>query len=92
MMTKYVNEQLDREGLESFVEASEEGHFCYRKFGYRTVMKIDPFVPDDKGEIWQRLQYELKPDPVYMMWRPVRGEPDARGRTRPWQLGSKIPV
>ena len=92
MMTRYVNERLDERQIEGFIEASEEGHFCYRKLGYRTVMKLDFFAPDDKGDIWQKLLHELKPEPVYMMWRPAGGKLDPKGRTKPWQLGSPIPA
>lgn len=89
---QWTNSRLDEKGIEGFLEASPLGRACYEKHGYVALMKLDFLIPAGKGDEWQKMYHDMKPDAFYTMWRPVKGGPDPSGRTRPWQLGPSLPV
>ena len=86
LMMAWGNEQTDKMGIEGFIEASELGRGLYEKWGYRVVMKLDFYLPPNKGDEWKKFAHELMMPPWYAMWRPVGGVVKEGQRNRPWQL------
>ena len=81
---------IDERGIESFIEAGSMGRKLYGTFGYWTVMKFSPFIPDDKDEIWNKYAHEFSMQEFYYMWRPKGGVIKDGERSRPWQLVEPI--
>ena len=90
MMMRWINQRLDEEGIEGFMEASELGRALYEKWGYRVVMKLDFFLPPDVPDEWRKLEHELKMPPWYAMWRPPYGVVKPGERNRPWQAVERL--
>ena len=90
LMMQWGNEQIDKKKIEGFIEASELGRALYEKWGYIVVMKLDFFLPPNKGDMWQKWAHELMMPPWYAMWRPVNGVIKEGERNRPWQLVSPL--
>lgn len=87
-----VIDKFDSLEMEGLIEVSEDGKMYYQKHSSQPVTKVDCFIRPGKTQFWQMLLYEMRPASINVMWRPVKGGPDARGRTRRWQLGGPIPV
>jgi GNAT superfamily N-acetyltransferase len=86
LMMAWGNEHLDEMGIEGFLEASDLGRALYEKWGYQVVMKLDYFIPPNKGDEWNKWAHELMMPPWYAMWRPPGGVVKPGERNRPWQL------
>lgn len=78
-------------GLESFIEASENGRFLYEKFGYSVLFKIafDSSKADPSDE-WRKLEHELTPIIFYAMWRPAGHALDDGKTEMQWEFREKI--
>ena len=84
--------ELDKRGIEGFVEASEVGRPVYEKAGYQVVMKVASYIPAGKSDDWKRWYHEFGMRPWFAMWRPVRGAIEPNQRTKPWQQGPSLPI
>ena len=71
-------------GLESYIDATDQGIPLYEKCGYFKASGVD-FVAekDDPSPQWKQLQRELLPFTFWPMWRPVGGKLSA-GTKKPW--------
>lgn len=67
--------QVDDMGLESYIEATEEGRRLYERNGYQVVarVEVDMEGKGDGEENWKTLERRLLPCGFYAMWRPVGG-------------------
>ena len=87
LLLDFNSRELDAKGIEGFVEASELGRPAYQKAGYRVVMKIASYIPDEKldNPDWRKWYHEMGIIPYYAMWRPKYGKIEPGQRTKPWQ-------
>ena len=76
-------------GLESWMEASEGWKLLYETLGFRVVIKITADTsrvnPSDE---WKRLEHDLSPLNIWIMWRPPGGQWEEGRRILPWDLPS----
>ncbi|KAH7108672.1 hypothetical protein B0J11DRAFT_449561 [Dendryphion nanum] len=74
-LMKVGTDRADSLNLESWLEASHMGKVLYELHGFRLLFKID-FDTEKKnaGDIWRKCEYEMKPKPLYTMWRPQNGD------------------
>lgn len=86
LMMEWAQGRMDEMGIEGFIEASPLGRELYEKWGYQVVMKLDFFIPPNKGDIWNKLAHDLTMPAWYAMWRPASGVVKNGTRNRPWQL------
>ena len=84
MLIEYNVRELDKQGIEGFVESSEIGRGAYEKFGYQVVMKVASYVPIGKSEFWKKWYHEMGLQPFYAMWRPRTGTVQPGDREKPW--------
>lgn len=78
--------KADELGVESFVEATEDGRPSYLRHGFHITNEFD-LAPkkENPGEEWKKLDKKLRPMHGYFMWRPIRGEYEEGKTAIPWE-------
>jgi hypothetical protein len=84
--------RADDLNLESWMEASTMGKPLYEKFGFHLLFKLDFDIErPDAGDEWRKCAHELTPPPIFIMWRPKRGQwkcESGEDVKLPWSLGA----
>ena len=55
LMMEWGQKRIDDMGIEGFIEASPLRRELYKNWGCQVVMKLDLFVPPNKGDFWNKL-------------------------------------
>ncbi|KAF1995265.1 hypothetical protein P154DRAFT_624114 [Amniculicola lignicola CBS 123094] len=85
LMTAGLGDPI-KDDKEAWMEASPMGKPLYEKFGFKALLKIDfDMTKTDPSNVWRKMQHEMTPGPIYLMWRPKRGAWDIK----PWAM---VPV
>lgn len=90
MLMRWGIDQIDRQDLESFIEATEAGRKLYERFGYREVKRVEVdmghvTVVDEEAKEWQQLERELLPVGYAALWRPSGGLQDDQEFENTWR-------
>jgi hypothetical protein len=84
--------RADELGLETWLEASEQGQPIYEKLGFLpySMNKVSPVMPAsytaEQIAEWEKLKKEILPIGAMTMWRPQGGKFVEGKTTKPWDF------
>ena len=93
LLMKWGLDRADEMGFEGWVEASESGKLLFETLGFRILIKISVNTSKaDPSDEWRKLEHELTPLNIWIMWRPVNGLWEDGEMVLPWDLPPQGPA
>lgn len=77
MIMEWGVKKADELGFEMWLDSTSNGIPFYRKHGFAVVYenKFEPvYDGEEPDEEWKKLEKELTPLTLWLMWRPVNGK------------------
>ena len=88
MLVQWGIDKADSLGLESAVEASDQGRYLYEGFYFRALLCVAiNMTKKNPSDTWSALASQMGTPNTWFMWRPSKGDWESPGRKTPWEIG-----